>query len=381
MPELVPFSDVAYAIFAAVLLVAIVATVRSRRLRKWKMLLEGPASDVAVLRAKRRKPSWVKSLPPRLHLDSKHPLFEALYSHYRTEPEEFAPQAIQLALRAIAQAEAKKINEGAPRIGGKISDEEKIGSLMSAPTDFETAVPADAFAQNLVLNLVNVLKGRKKLTLGLEHALWDTLGAGGGFAGAKIGGALGVAVAPLVIGASTAFLPVWVLVGAWLGSLAGKKVGSRFKARRYFSAAKKLRKTSRAFKRWFLDQFPAFLAELDREFGKAAENAGALRRDHRSRWLRFFWPDLMSTFFEMSLVRLKADAAAERRRFLEMRAEVRALDPIRFASILERLDPKSARAYPELVEYHRAYREALDELREVDALLRPPPPPPNQKTA
>jgi hypothetical protein len=364
MPLSFPISELALAIPVLPLLAALAWFVRARRVRKWKSILEAPAFETLVHLSKRRKPGWVKPLPSGLKYDVKTPLFEVLYAHFRKGAENANRPALRLAEAAVDAS--TKPSETGEKLGSadRISAEEKIGTLMNAPTDCAAPIPADALAQNVVLNLVNVLKGKKKLSLGLEHALWDTLGAGGGFAGAKMGGALGVTVGPLLV-VSSSFLPAWILVGAWLGSLAGKKVGTRFKARRYYSAIKRLRKTSRDFKRWFLAEFPEFLDEIDRDFDRVASLLAEARRKAGRSFFHYWRPNIMIAFCDLARARLKADHANDRRRFVRLRAQLRALDPIRFASVLEQLDTKSLRAYPELVDHLENYRAAIHEIQEV----------------
>jgi hypothetical protein len=364
MPISLPFSEFALAIPVLPLLGALVWYARARKTRRWKAILNAPAFETLVHLSKRRKPAWVKPLPTGLKYDVKTPLFEVLYAHFRKGAENTNRPALRLAEAAVTAS--TKPNETTEKLSTneRVSAEDKLGTLMSTPADYAAPLPADALAQNVVLNLVNVLKGKKKLSLGLEHALWDTLGAGGGFAGAKMGGALGVSLGPLLI-ASSSFLPAWILVGAWLGSLAGKKVGTRFKARRYFSAIKRLRKTSRDFKRWFLAEFPEFIEEIDRDFERVSGILAEARRKEGRPFFRYWRPNIMTTFCDLARVRLKSDHASERKRFVHLRSQLRSLDPIRFASVLEQLDSKSVRAYPELVDHLENYRAAIHEIEEI----------------
>jgi hypothetical protein len=343
---------------------------RARRCRKWELILEEPASSVAFLKRTQRKgrPPWIMDLPDGLELDSEEPLFEVLYAHFRTHPATFRSQVLSLAIaRVDGRGEGKDAKNALPEAaaGETVSTEEKIKTLLGAKADPADLVPTDALTENVVLNLVNVLKGKKKLSLGLEHALLDSLGAAGGIAGSKVGGAVGLASASLLAGVSLPLVPAFAFAGALLGALAGKRAGAWFKGWRYFAALRQMQRASRRFKKWFLDQFPEFIEARDKDFETAIAQTQECYRRRQSRFMRFWYPDLLSAFFRMSLHRLDHDREAERKRLERLRATVRSLDPLEFAAVLGGLDEKSASSHPQLLEHYEAYRAALQALRNV----------------
>lgn len=338
-----------------------VCLIRSTRLRKWRKVLLQSA------KTQDRKSRWVKSLPRDLDLDSEAPLFEILYRHYLGMSRSSAAQVLNLALGGDAISGSSPQN--VVRISGsKLTDDEEVSALLSVQMTPESEIPAEALARNAVLNLFSVLKGHKKLRVGLEHAVLDSLGAGGGIAGAKLGGLISLALAPLFLGLWSFVLPVWIVLGALLGSLAGKKMGGRLKSRRYLAATKRLRGVSKDFKKWFLSQFPDLLKERDLDFKNALVKSRELYRQGRNPMLRFLFPDLMTVFFKQSLKRLVQDRSSEQKRIKQVRDRIRGMDPEDFASVLRELDEKTARSHARLFKYFEDYQQALAEMRESKAL-------------
>lgn len=335
------------------------------RAAKWRRILGEPASNVMDLREKRKgRPGWVKTIPKDAKIKGDRPLFESLYRHVRAETRLRLPRALGLAMD-IEERDVTAPETAAPA-KVPLTDEDKIGPLLNAKLDPAVAVPTEAIAQSLVVNLVNVLKGKKKLSVGLEHAVWDSLGAGGGFAGAKLGGLFGMALAPMTVGISATLTPVWILLGAWFGSIAGKKAGNHFRSRRYFAAARRLRRAALDFRRWFLRSFPEFFSELDREFSEANERIRERSRQEQSTFVRFFYPSFMTVFYRECRARLSRDRLEERKRFVRIRAYVKHLDPVAFASLLVDIDDASVKEYPEIAVYRAAYVGALTEMREIE---------------
>lgn len=361
------FTEWGGAILAGFLVVVLgLDFLRRRRCRRWAEVLRQSASEVELQRSRKKRAAWIRHLPKDLDLSQGGSLFDALYAHFQTRPDGLIPAALGLAISSSPETSGgvTLVSEFAP----VVTDEERIKSLMNAPTDSAVAPPSDAFMQNMVLNLVNVVRGRKKLKQGLEHAVFDSLAPGGGFAGAKIGGALGLALAPFVVGMATVFVPATVAAGAWLGAWTGKQMGSRFKARRFYSVLKRLRVVSRDFQRWFVERFPDFLRELDAEYEIAIEAARARGAAHQSRFFRFWMPDLLTVFFRRSLAQLRQDRAADRKRFKSVFATIKRQDPLEFAAILERMNAKTLEKHPEFTGYRRDYRAALHEYRELKKL-------------
>lgn len=338
---------------------------RWRRIRTARARLELPAAEVESLRARKRgKPSWVRSLPENLDLDIDGSLFEALYDHFGVHPNGTTSAVLALPLaetsRSISPVNAAP--EAAPE-----SEEERIKGLLSSPTDPAVAPPSEAFTQNFVLNLVNVLRGRKPLKQGLEHAVLDSIAPGAGFAGAKLGGAVGLALAPWTVGLSTVFVPATVAAGAWLGAWAGKRVGTRMKARRYFSVLKRLRALSREFQRWFVERLPEFLGELDRAYEDADRLARERGKSGRNRFARTLAPDLLTVFHHQSRARLREERAADRKRFKRLIAVARAQDPVDFAYTLDHSGADALEECPEFTRFRRDYRAIVGEFRELES--------------
>jgi hypothetical protein len=184
-----------------------------------------------------------------------------------------------------------------------------------------------------------------------------------------MGSALGLTVAPFIASVSFIVTPACVLAGAWIGSLAGKKVGNRFKARKAIAAAQKLRRVAMRFKKWFLAQFPDFLDELDMDYRTAIEEARTLARSKQGWVGRAFFPSFTTAFFRMSIDRLHQDRIVERLRFQRMRAELKTVDPLRLVTVLDGLDADATKRHPDLAEHQRAYASALSHLREVESMI------------
>jgi hypothetical protein len=352
------------ALVSALAVLALVLRIRVRRVRKWQLILEEPSSSVAFLTTGlKNPPKWIRDLPKGLKLDTEVPLFEILYQYDRSQATSFNPHVLSLTLAHLESPKGTDPALPKPTLAGPLSQEDKIRALIGARADAPGLLPTDALAENVVLNLVTVLKGKKRLTVGLEHALLDSLGAAGGIAGSKVGGAVGLASATLLTGVSLPLVPVLAVLGAWLGSMAGKRAGSWFKDWRHFSALKQLRLASRSFKKWFLAQFPQFLAARDEDFRAAIQQTRDQARRHQGLLLRFLFPSLMTSYFKASLARLEHDRRAERRRLRRLHDLIRSLDSTEFATILGTLDESSAAAHPQLLEHYRAYRSAHEALQ------------------
>ena len=156
-----------------------------------------------------------------------------------------------------------------------------------------------------------MVKGKKKLKAGVEHAVLDSLGPGGGLAGAKLGGALGLFAAPFLAEFAVYALPVLMVVGAWVGSHAGRKVGARVRARRVFQALRKVHRAAKTLKRTFLAAFPKLLREIESAHEAQAALVRSALKKNRNFFMRFFFPNLMTTFFLVGLLRLQTDRAEE----------------------------------------------------------------------
>ena len=296
-----PFSGLTCVLLAFLTAVLSAACLKILRTRKWRNILAEPVRPAA--RARR----WARKLPPDLKLDSGQALFEVLYLRFRALHDPPAPDVLKLAIEGRPDASLSSSDLSYSKSSHQLTDDEKVATLVSVKANSGSLVPVDTFAHHALLNLLNVLKGKKKLKTGLEHAVLDSLGPSSGIAGAKLGGAIGLAMTPVTAGISVVLIPIWAVFGAWLCALAGKKVGSRFKCRRYYSAERKLKKVSRDFQKWFLANFPGFLAERERCFIAAMSLTQDLRRSYQNPITRFLFPSddrFLSTELEPSEKRL-----------------------------------------------------------------------------
>ena len=337
-----------------VLLSAALIAIRSRRLRRWNKMLATRASALVA-----QEGSWKSKLPRGIQLDSELPLFEVLYGGHQAKPRLSASSDLKGTLLK-AEPAAKFGLSSSP------SDEDTISHLISLRGYQQVGfLPIDAVASSLLGNLTSVLKGKKKLVTGMEHAVLESLGAGGGFAGAKIGNILGLGLIPLAASAGPLVLPLSMLAGAWLGSVAGRKIGDRVKARQLHSAMKKLRSASKNLKRSFLERFPELMDELDRDYALRIGHVLGLRRWNERRLRRMFFPGIMTAFYSGAVRRLRADWDEDRKQWQSIRKKVRFIRPLEFAYVLYGLGEESFLSDSTLLASYQQYEAAVSEVREA----------------
>jgi hypothetical protein len=343
---------------------------RSRRIRRLKKTLSEPAFEYGKkVEGKRRK----LKIPKGTQLNSKLPLEEVLYEDFRVKPKTFLPESLAEILPEENTPHPEKLASLgiSPPKPAPISDEQKINQLVGLqayPSD-PNYMPVEALATSFLVNLLQVVKGKKQLSIGVEHAVLDSLGAGGGFAGAKLGGVVGLGLAPFVATVAPIALPAFMLAGAWIGARAGKKLGDRMKARKLYSALKQLRKVSNAFRKYFLKQFPVLMKQLDREFESKIAFTRELYVKRQGRLRRFFFPDLLTVFLGTCQQRIKIDWDLKRKEWKQIKAQVRVMTPVEFVALFDVEGDQNAEKmlvpFPELLAQYRSYQQALKEVQEV----------------
>jgi hypothetical protein len=338
--------------------------IRARRIRKLKKILSEPAEEYGKkVAGKRRK----LRIPKGTELTSKLPLEDVLYEDYRVKPKAFLPESVAEILPDEPQPEKLHALGIAPPKAEPISDEQKINQLVGLqayPSD-PNYMPVEALATSFLVNLLQVVKGKKQLSIGVEHAVLDSFGAGGGFAGAKLGGVLGLGLAPFVASVAPIALPAFMLAGAWMGARAGKKLGDRMKARKLYSALKQLRKVSNAFRKYFLKQFPVLMKQLDQEFESKIAFTRELYMKRQGRLKRFFFPDLLTVFLGSCQQRIKLDWESKRKEWKQIKAQVRVMTPVEFVALFDQEGEQMLKPFPELLDQYHAYQQALKEVQEV----------------
>jgi hypothetical protein len=339
---------------------------RSRRIRKLKKILSEPAEEYGKkVAGKRRK----LRIPKGTELTSKLPLAEVLYEDYRVKPKAFLPENVAEILPEMESSGPRKLKEMgilAPKTE-PVTDEQKINQLVGLqayPSD-PNYMPVEALATSFLVNLLQVVKGKKQLSIGVEHAVLDSLGAGGGFAGAKLGGVVGLGLAPFVATVAPIALPAFMLAGAWIGARAGKKLGDRVKARKLYSALRQLRKVSNGFRKYFLKQFPVLMKQLDREFESKIAFTRELYLKRQGRVRRFFFPDLLTVFLGTCQKRIKIDWDLKRKEWKQIKAQVRVMTPVEFVALFDQEGEQMLEPFPELLEQYHSYQQALKEVQEV----------------
>jgi len=112
-------------------------------------------------------------------------------------------------------------------------------------------VPLISLVTSGAKNANAVAKGKKDVSLALEHTVLDVAGKGlGSTIGAKAGLALGMTLAPVTGGLSVALLPA---IGAIGGLFGGKRIVGWWKGRHLREAKEMLQKKSTEFASRFLD--------------------------------------------------------------------------------------------------------------------------------
>jgi hypothetical protein len=323
------------------------------------------------------------SLPPGVRLNSKKPLFEVLYENLNADPKLFASHndlheslfakvgEVLQESRANAKAMSQEVASLPSASLPALTEEEQIGQLVSVQIN-PAALPMEALATRFLVHFMSVLKGKKNIADGVQHAVLDSLTPGGGFAGAKLGSVVGLSVVPLlgpvVAGVATFALPVFMLAGAYLGSMAGKKIGDRVKARKVYAAIRKLTLASKEFRKSFLIQFPLLMKQLDEEYETRIKFTHLLLRNAQMALIRFFVPNLMTVFLNQALIRLVEDWDGNRKEWKLIKKKVRVMPPLEVAHVLYTLTERAFMPFPKLHEQYQAYDNAVRELREAQAI-------------
>lgn len=350
----------------ALSLTALIFLIRSRRIQRWKVILSQPGSQAAAETAE-----WRKLLPADISLASEAPLFNILFEAFRSRPNLFLPAGLSKAL-----AEAKPLPA---QIGAEfklaIASDEELYQLFGMRTYQQNPdyIPVDALTSNLIRNLLSVLTGKKKLRVGLEHALLDSLGAGGGFAGAKLGSLVGLVVAPLITPlitplaswAAAVIIPTFVLIGAWLGSLAARQLAAKARFRKIHAELKRLRAAAKTFRSTFLLRFPELMKSLEDDYRARIHATHEMRRKRQNPLSRYFYPDLLTIFFNETVARLTAECTDEINRWKSIRWKVRFTSPLEFVPILHKLTDGRFLGDDELQKYYLEYAAALKSLEEA----------------
>ncbi len=353
--------DWPFAVLALASLIVATLALRMGRTRTVRTLLRLPAHSEQFTSKRGRA-----SLPPNLDLASNAPLFNVLHDAFRKRPQLFLHTNLHDSLDKVGSLEAPRL-EPATTAATSATDEERINhwmSLRSYPGNPD-AVPYDAFASSLLRNFIGVLKGQKKLKIGVEHAVVDSMGVGAGMAGAKMASLASVATAPLWAGFPPFALPAFILLGAWSGSLVGRKIGHWIKARRLHGALRKLNRSTLELKAGFLRQLPHWLEEMDAEYQERQLLARTLQRKQQGLLLRTLFPNLMSVFFKDCVTRLKSERRSCRRDWKALRRRIQRSEPREVASLLEEMHDSAIEPESELHRLREAHALALKELEET----------------
>jgi len=288
-----------------------------------------------------------------------------LYVNFRSKPKLFDPSAVDAALAGMKSTDILRKMEP----DEKLSDEDHIKNLLGLRSyAHEPEMPTETVMTNIAVNIVNVLRGKKKLVVGVEHAILDSLRAGGGFAGAKLGGISGLLLTPILLHYTkfgTYTVPALMFVGAWSGSFFGKKLGGRVKERHAHAARKKLKRVSHHFRKCFLAKFPGLLKKVDFEFKVNVAYTLKLRRRSQSVLTRYFFPRIMLVFYTECVGQMKKDWEADRERWKQINRKVRSMDPMHVSGVLHGLRGEGLVSHPELLDHSRAYDQAVQDLEEA----------------
>ena len=175
--------------------------------------------------------------------------------------------------------------------------------------DLIDTLPIITLAISSFKNAKRVYAGHKEVSTALEHIVYDTAAVGfGGWAGAEVGLALGLSLAPVTGGMSAIVVPAaTTLLGTLVGVLSGKGMVEWFKQRHVRSAIERVKSAAAELHQCFLEGFETLLGNATGFYDKRVFEARRLYRQNEGFLKRTFFPSISSKFYRLTIVRLKKD--------------------------------------------------------------------------
>jgi hypothetical protein len=345
-----------------------------RRVHRWQEILKSPVREA------------IKKIPPKSKFLKKFPEFDKTSASKSLQEaldqtlgakevpvlatqlfeffakEQSLKEKIKRSFQKDGEKQGHPISSGhAPENSGLIrADEEKIQTIVALPSyHADPALPVEVVASSVISNLVKAFRGQKPFKTAIEHAVLDSFGASGGFAGAKAGALAAISVTPwLAVGLAPYWIPVAMVIGAGIGSIAGRKIAHRVKERKFYATQNHLKHIAGDFKQELLVRTPEMQLELENDL--VQRHVSLTRMPSSSRFKRFFYffyPDLLSIWVQLSAERLANERKLSRKNWRLLRRRIKKLRFDNLDRLIHQVNEKSLSSYPKLIELRSQYTQ------------------------
>lgn len=185
------------------------------------------------------------------------------------------------------------------------------------------SIPFITLAINTGKNIHKLHKGDLDLKTAAEHTVLDTTAVGaGGWLGGQAGLGLGLALAPATGGLSAVIIPAaTTLLGSLVGIFTGKGISGWFKERHLRRTLEELQYLATEFRDSFLLLYQTIVDAIDSSFESHLVACGRGRREEGF-LKRIVLPSVKTTFYRMASRKLKAERAASRSFYADLRETV-----------------------------------------------------------
>jgi hypothetical protein len=341
-----------------------------RRVHRWQEILKSPVRE--ALKKIPPKSKFLKKFPELDKASSSKSLQEALDQTLGVKEtpvlatqlfEFFAKeQSLKEKIKRSFEKEGQPISSGrAPENSGLIrADEEKIQTIVALPSyHADPALPVEVVASSVISNMVKAVRGQKPFKTAVEHAVLDSFGASGGFAGAKAGALAAISVMPwLAIGLAPYWIPVAMVIGAAIGSIVGRKIAHRVKERKFYATQNHLKHIANDFKQELLVRTPEMQLELENDLVQRQVSLTRMPSSSRfKRFILFFYPDLLSIWVQLSTQRLANERKLSRKNWRRLRRRIKKLRFDTLDRLIHQVNEKSLASYPKLIELRTQYKD------------------------
>ena len=185
------------------------------------------------------------------------------------------------------------------------------------------SIPLITLIINTGKNIHKLRKGDLDLKTAAEHTVLDTTAVGAGvWLGSQAGLGLGLALAPATGGLSAVIIPAaTTLLGSLVGIFTGKGISGWFKERHLRRALEELKYLATEFRDSFLHLYQTVVDAMDSYFESHLITCGSGKREEGF-FKRMVFPSVKTTFYRMASRELKAERAASRSFYADLRETV-----------------------------------------------------------
>jgi hypothetical protein len=171
--------------------------------------------------------------------------------------------------------------------------------------DFIDGIPVITALISGVKNTKGIIEGRKDVKTAIEHTASDVAAVGiGGWAGAKIGLAIGLSLAPLTGGLSAVILP---LIGSIGGIFTGKGIAKWWKERHLRDAKSNLEYALKDFKQAFIKNYDNIVSTIKAKYNNNKNRSIYAFKNSQNFIGRLLFPKIITKFYKLAAKRFQKE--------------------------------------------------------------------------